>query len=66
MVLSGKQKAAMLLMGLDALTAAELLKGVDPETVRSPPGNVRVDRLQPTAVSHRAFRDRNDRCAHRM
>jgi flagellar motor switch protein FliG len=33
-VLSGKQKAAMLLMGLDALTAAELLKGVAPETVQ--------------------------------
>lgn len=34
MVLSGKQKAAMLLMSLDAPTAAELLKGVDPETVQ--------------------------------
>ncbi len=34
MVLSGKQKAAMLLMGLDALTAAELLKGVPPEAVQ--------------------------------
>ncbi len=34
MVLSGKQKAAMLLMGLDALTAAELLKGVSPEAVQ--------------------------------
>lgn len=34
MVLSGKQKAAMLLMSLDATTAAELLKGVDPETVQ--------------------------------
>ncbi|MCF7976353.1 MAG: hypothetical protein K9N55_21225 [Phycisphaerae bacterium] len=34
MVLSGKQRAAMLLMGLDALTAAELLKGVPPETVQ--------------------------------
>lgn len=34
MVLSGKQKAAMLLMGLDAMTAAELLKGVDPDTVQ--------------------------------
>jgi flagellar motor switch protein FliG len=33
-VLSGKQKAAMLLMGLDALTAAELLKGVPPEAVQ--------------------------------
>ena len=34
MVLSGKQKAAMLLMSLDAATAAELLKGEDPETVQ--------------------------------
>jgi flagellar motor switch protein FliG len=33
-VLSGKQKAAMLLMSLDAPTAAELLKGVDAETVQ--------------------------------
>jgi flagellar motor switch protein FliG len=29
----GKQKAAMLLMSLDAVTAAELLKGVNPEVV---------------------------------
>ncbi len=34
MVLIGKQKAAMLLMSLDAATAAELLKGVDPEVVQ--------------------------------
>ena len=34
MVLSGKQKAAMLLMGLDALTAAELLQGVPAEAVQ--------------------------------
>lgn len=34
MVLGGKQKAALLLMTLDAGTAAELLKGVDPETVQ--------------------------------
>ena len=34
MVLNGKQKAAMLLMSLDAVTAAELLKGVDAETVQ--------------------------------
>jgi len=33
-VLSGKQKAAMLLMSLDPATAAELLKGVDPEAVQ--------------------------------
>jgi flagellar motor switch protein FliG len=33
-VLSGKQKAAMLLMSLDAPTAAELLKGIDAETVQ--------------------------------
>jgi len=33
-VLSGKQKAAMLLMSLDAPTAAELLKGVDAATVQ--------------------------------
>ena len=34
MVLTGKQKAAMLLMGMDALTAAELLKGVSPDAVK--------------------------------
>ena len=34
MVLTGRQKAAMLLMGLDAATAAELLKGIDPELVQ--------------------------------
>lgn len=34
MALSGKQKAAMLLMSLDAVTAAELLKGVRPELVQ--------------------------------
>ena len=34
MALNGKQKAAMLLMSLDAATAAELLKGEDPETVQ--------------------------------
>jgi len=33
-VLNGKQKAAMLLMSLDAVTATELLKGVDPEVVQ--------------------------------
>ena len=33
MVLMGKQKAAMLLMSLDVVTASELLKGVDPEVV---------------------------------
>jgi flagellar motor switch protein FliG len=32
--LTGKQKAAMLLMSLDPGTAAELLKGVNPEVVR--------------------------------
>jgi flagellar motor switch protein FliG len=32
--LNGKQKAAMLLMSLDALTAAELLKGMNPEMVQ--------------------------------
>jgi len=32
--LTGKQKAAMLLMSLDAATAAELLKGVNPELVQ--------------------------------
>jgi flagellar motor switch protein FliG len=32
--LNGKQKAAMLLTSLDALSAAELLKGVDPEVVQ--------------------------------
>ncbi len=34
MALSGKQKAAMLLMSLDAATAAELLKDVDPQVVQ--------------------------------
>jgi len=34
MVLMGKQKAAMLLGSLDAVTAAELLKGVDAEVVQ--------------------------------
>ncbi|MHC4653924.1 MAG: FliG C-terminal domain-containing protein [Planctomycetota bacterium] len=34
MVLTGKRKAAMLLMSLDAATAAELLKGIDPEEVQ--------------------------------
>jgi flagellar motor switch protein FliG len=32
--LTGKQKAAMLLMSLDAATAAEMLKGVDPKVVQ--------------------------------
>jgi flagellar motor switch protein FliG len=32
--LTGKQKAAMLLMSLDAATAAELLKGIDAEVVQ--------------------------------
>ena len=34
MALTGKQKAAMLLMGLDATTAAELVKGLDAEVIR--------------------------------
>ena len=34
MVLTGKQKAAMLLMSLDAATAAELVKGLDAEIVQ--------------------------------
>ena len=34
MVLAGRQKAAMLLMSLDATTAAELLKGIDPEEIQ--------------------------------
>ena len=34
MALTGKQKAAMLLMSLDAATAAELVKGLDAETVK--------------------------------
>ncbi|MCK5472800.1 MAG: flagellar motor switch protein FliG, partial [Planctomycetes bacterium] len=32
--MTGKQKAAMLLMSLDAVTAAELLKGMPPEKIR--------------------------------
>jgi flagellar motor switch protein FliG len=34
LALTGKQKAAMLLMSLDAATAAELVKGLDAEVVR--------------------------------
>lgn len=34
MVLSGKQKAALLLMSLDIATATELLKGLDPKLVQ--------------------------------
>lgn len=34
MTLTGKQKAALLLMGLDAATATELLKGIDPKAVQ--------------------------------
>jgi len=34
MALTGKQKAAMLLMSLDTVTASELLKGVDAEVVQ--------------------------------
>lgn len=34
MPLTGKQRAALLLTSLDAATAAELLKGVDPKTVQ--------------------------------
>jgi len=34
MVLTGKQKAAMLLMSLDSATAAELLKGIDAKMVQ--------------------------------
>ena len=34
MVLSGKQKAAMLLMSLDTLTAVELLKGLDVDEIQ--------------------------------
>jgi flagellar motor switch protein FliG len=34
MALAGKQKAAMLLMSLDAVTAAELLKGLDTEEIQ--------------------------------
>jgi flagellar motor switch protein FliG len=34
MGLTGKQKAAMLLMSLDPATAAELLKGIDPQVVQ--------------------------------
>ena len=34
MALTGKQKAAMLLMSLDATTAAELVKGLDAEVAR--------------------------------
>lgn len=34
MTLTGKQKAAMLLMSLDAATASELLKGIDPNVIK--------------------------------
>ena len=33
-MLTGKQKAAMLLMSLDAATAAELLKGINPDEIQ--------------------------------
>jgi flagellar motor switch protein FliG len=33
-MLTGRQKAALLLMSLDAATAAELLKGIDPEEIQ--------------------------------
>ncbi len=33
-MLTGKQKAAMLLMSLDAATATELLKGLDAEEIQ--------------------------------
>ena len=33
-MLTGRQKAAMLLMSLDAATATELLKGIDPEEIQ--------------------------------
>lgn len=35
MVLTGQQKAAMLLMSLDVPTASELIKGLDPEVVQA-------------------------------
>ncbi|MHC4430319.1 MAG: FliG C-terminal domain-containing protein [Planctomycetota bacterium] len=34
MALTGRQKAAMLLMSLDTATAAQMVKGLDPETVQ--------------------------------
>ncbi len=34
MVMTGKQKAAMLLMSLDTATASEMVKGLDPEVVK--------------------------------
>ena len=40
MALTGKQKAAMLLMSLDAATASELLKGVDAEVVQELAGEL--------------------------
>ncbi len=49
MELSGKQKAAMLLMGLDSVTASELLKGLPPEEIQQ----VAMELVKIDASGHR-------------
>ena len=41
-MLTGRQKAAMLLMSLDATTAAELLKGIDSEEYEEARGKAEI------------------------
>lgn len=53
MALTGKQKAAMLLMSLDAATAAELLKGIEPNTVQE----LAVELANLDATGHRGTRE---------
>jgi len=50
MTLTGKQKAAMLLMGLDAATAAELLRGLNTEVVQE----LAVELAYMDAAGHRS------------
>ncbi|MBN2136617.1 MAG: hypothetical protein JW720_02310 [Sedimentisphaerales bacterium] len=52
MTLTGKQKAAMLLMSLDAATASELLKGVDARVVQE----LAVELAYLDAAGHRSSR----------
>ena len=71
-MLTGRQKAATLLMGLDAATAAELLKGLDSEEIediamevaridaseqRDPKEQAKVIKIIPTYPSRLAQRD---------
>jgi flagellar motor switch protein FliG len=47
MALSGKQKAAILLMSLDTLTAVELLKGLDTDEIQENAPARGVHRVEP-------------------